>query len=153
MNNCFLVKNYRYIVVAILLFLSGCLMSLEGSKDILWPQKNMPGKKLFSNLATYWQKGRLHYSFEVYPYTSLKRFFISKYPDQMFLIKFFDEKGVLLKILPIYLYRMNRIVGEGKKKPVKLFQQLNISCSKEEYEQFHSYEVVWNLNDKLIPND
>lgn len=137
---------------------------VEKSKDLVlpepidWGEWVIPYKGLKIQLRTNWRNDSLCYQLKVFPYYLLAKMFDKSEKDDQyrriwygFVIKFLDKEGFLIKEIPVKLWDMERIVNhEGEE--IALALNSSDFCTKEDYFSIETYEVVWLLDDILIPN-
>ncbi|MCP4650784.1 MAG: hypothetical protein GY853_12005 [PVC group bacterium] len=129
---------------------------LEIPKD--WGEHQVRGKNLRIKLITYWKLGKLHYEFEVYPFSSLKRMFQRKENDAYyrlrkhgFLLKLVDENNFVISEIFVNLNDMKK-VPDLKGKTNSLFLKSSLELGMREYRQIENYNFDTNLDWIVIPN-
>lgn len=124
----------------------------------LWHEKQFSGKNLKGVLKTRWEDDKLYYSFEVYPYSSLKRMLDKKDDDiyyqrkwHGFIVKLLDKKGTVVKQIPIKLWEMARTFDKNGKY-ASVLKKGDLDLTGLNYERIEDYNVEWKLDRVIIPD-
>jgi len=122
-----------------------------------WPELQLNGKNLKCSLQTQWEADTLRYTFEVYPYSSLKKMIDRKEQDiyyqrkwHGFIVRLLDADRDVVKQLSFKLWDMARIFDEnGRFASVKT--SASVEMDKTQYESVVDYAVSWKIDWMLIP--